>query len=71
MNISSVALSGQNRGSARIDGVERRTFSGPEDTRDLSSGAMTLIQAKNDFACRVMSLKVTHDLNKHGLPLKE
>jgi len=69
MNISSVALSGLNQSSAKIDSVARRVAAGPEDTVDLSSEAVALIQAKSDFAANIKLLKVADDLNNLALKL--
>jgi len=67
MNTSSIALSGLNQARTRIGSVARRDSTGPEDTVDFSSGAVTLIQAKNDFAANIRSLTDARDLNKLAL----
>jgi hypothetical protein len=69
MNISSVALSGLSQASAKLDSVARRVAAGPVDTVDLSHEAVSLIQAKNEFAANIELLKTADDLNKLALKL--
>jgi hypothetical protein len=63
MNTSSVAPGGLNQARAGIAGGANRVSAGPEDTLDFSPGAVTVIQAKYDFAANIRSLTAAGDLN--------
>ena len=71
MSISSAALSGLNQAQATFENAAKRIAGGSVtgDSVDLTSAAVNLLQAKNDFEANLKSLSVADELDKSAIDL--
>ncbi len=69
-SMSSIALGGLNQAQTSLDNTARRIAgaAGQSDSVDLSTDAVALIQAKNDFGANIM-LKVADEMDKSAIDL--
>ena len=74
MEISAIALGGMHAAEASLDQAASsmaRPLPGaaPEDTVDLSSAAVAMISARNDFAANLASIQVDEEITKRAIEL--
>ena len=73
MDISAIALGGLNQAQTNFETAARRIASvgsgAPEDSVDLTSSIVSLIQAKNDFAANLKTVKVADEMQRTALDL--
>ena len=78
MDISAIALGGLNQAQTNFDTAVRRIASGGsgapgsgagEDTVDLSSNIVSLLQAKNDFEANLKAVKIGDEMQRTALDL--
>jgi flagellar hook protein FlgE len=71
MSVSSIALGGLNQAQASLENTARRISgaSGQQDSVDLSTDAVALIQAKNDFGANIKALQVADEMEKSAIDL--
>ena len=71
MDVSGVALDGLNRAQAALESVAKRVSGGGDsgDAVGLSTDAVALIQAKNDFAANIGVLKTADEMDRSSLSL--
>ena len=70
VNISAIALAGLNRASAQFQDAATRIAAGGGagpgmDGVDLSTAAVSLLSARDDFAANIAALKVANEMERH------
>ncbi len=70
MGISAIALGGLNQAQTKFENAARRVAAGGSgDTVELSSDAVAMISAKNDFAADIAALKVADNMQRSVLDI--
>jgi hypothetical protein len=71
MSVSSIALGGLNQAQASLESTAQRISApaGQGDSVSLSTDAVSLLQAKNDFAANINVLKVADEIAKSTIDL--
>jgi len=71
MSVSSIALGDLNQAQASLESTAQRTSAaaGQGDSVSLSTDAVSLLQAKNDFAANINVLKVADEIVKSTIDL--
>jgi flagellar hook protein FlgE len=71
MQISSVALGGLDSAEAQFNGAASKIAAAPAspDTVDLSSSAVSLLNAKDGYEANLKTLEVADDMTKQTLDL--
>jgi hypothetical protein len=70
VDISAIALGGLNQAQSKFENAAKRVASGGSgDTVELSSDAVAMISAKNDYAVNIQALKVADNMQRSVLDL--
>lgn len=70
-SMSSIVLGGLNQAQASLENTAHRISgaAGQSDSVDLSTDAVALIQAKNDFGANIKVLKVADEMEKSAISI--